>query len=462
MGRSVNDPHYFTIEFRIMTIVPGAHGPLISFENKTYHPCNDSDSQNPVEMLLLTDSYCLDNNTILLQGDFGDPFTSLLQINIYQCQNSTENNNSCKTPQEIQDYFNMKNLNLKYRNTILQLKNYDVPSVETLSSVTYKCEVKLNRLVTINLQKAVIITEEGGILGNSITTQERFLFEKEKIEMGFPMAAFQPIFTTMFFSSNNVLNAGRTYQTLIQAFAMLGGLFSILVILGSIISKVDNAVYLTTLLLNFLYTFHQEDSDHSQKEDKESHNFTFKSTKTIQKKYFIDPMDEETHVVALEKPLAKLHEPLTNNVPKTPNLKCTNNAFKLEKKVLKEESVMFSSGKMEKSELRLTTDKSPKFPILKVNNDSFLSPVKKESESLSQSPNINKPFNRLSSQIKRNKNKKISLQQFFKIIDKSQEISFNIFEFLKLLGKKLIHHGLTFKERLYTRAQEGLKTKSIL
>ena len=80
MGRSVNDPHYFTIEFRIMTIVPGAHGPQISFENKTYHPCNDSDSQNPVEMLLLTDSYCLDNNTNLLQGNFGDPFTSLLQI----------------------------------------------------------------------------------------------------------------------------------------------------------------------------------------------------------------------------------------------------------------------------------------------------------------------------------------------------------------------------------------------
>lgn len=173
MGRSVNDPQFFSLEFRIMTVITGLHGPEISFEYKTFHKCNGSDTSDANEMALLVDSYCLDNSTILMQGNFGDPFSSLFQINMYQCQNTTENNFSCKSPDEIQNYFNMKSFNLKYHNTILQLKNYEVPSIETLSNVQYKCEVRLNRLVTINMQKAVISTDEGGILGSSVKTQDR-------------------------------------------------------------------------------------------------------------------------------------------------------------------------------------------------------------------------------------------------------------------------------------------------
>lgn len=458
MGRAVkNDPQYFSLEFRIMTVVIGPHGPELSFEYKTFHKCNGSDTSDPNELALLADSYCFDNSTILLQGSFGDPFTSLLQINIYQCQNTTQNNFSCKPPDAIQDYFNMKSITINLHNTILQLKNYEVPSIETLSTLQYKCEVRLNRLITIKMQKAIIITDEGGILGSSVTTQDRFMFEKDNIEIGYPMSSFQPIFTVMFFSSNNVINAGRTYQTLIQAFALLGGLFSILIIFGSILSKVDSAVYLTTLLVNFLYAFQQQQLEDikkgSAKDIPINPNIPEKTEEREQRKKFVMELAEvespETGHMNSQK--IQTTEAMTKREPKAEPSK---GAFKVEEKVVQDEIIMLSSVGFEDSKI----DKSSRIPdlMVKSKNINFRDSVPfSNKESPVVSPTSKKSFFRkitFGSRQKDEGNK--SLEEFLTITDKNQEIKFNIFDFFKLMGKKLISRALTLNEKLFVRAQD--------
>ena len=49
---------------------------------------------------------------------------------------------------------------------------------------------------------------------------------------------------------------------------------------------------------------------------------------------------------------------------------------------------------------------------------------------------------------------KKSLEEFLKITDKNQEIKFNIFNFFKLMGKKLVRRALTLNEKLYVRARD--------
>ena len=56
---------------------------------------------------------------------------------------------------------------------------------------------------------------------------------------------------------SNFLTLTRTYQSLPEAAAVLGGLFCVLLIAGKMVSQMDKATYLTTLLMNMLYSFQE-------------------------------------------------------------------------------------------------------------------------------------------------------------------------------------------------------------
>ena len=197
-GNFVIDPSYFYVTIDLVTMSLNSMGiSTLNNEPKTYHICNESDAQNDLELAMLADTFCLDNSTFTLTGNLGDVYSSFLQIQVYMCQNSSQNNNSCKSIDEIDSYFNMKSLYLNYKNTIFQLKSYEFPEVDSFISSIYKLEAKLNRLITINLEKAYIETDET-IIKQKISVIETFVYENENSEIGLSISPEDPIVSVVF------------------------------------------------------------------------------------------------------------------------------------------------------------------------------------------------------------------------------------------------------------------------
>ena len=136
---------------------------------------------------------------------------------------------------------------------------------------------------------------------------------------------------------------------------------------------------------------------------------------------------------------------------------------KIKKKILEDDSMTIPSPK------EATNEKSP--PNFKKNSPHFsfvpLEVEKGESQTiklkekvkqinpqLSPSERISNFFKRISVYKTTKKDKKKSLEDFVKFNEKTNRISFNVFDFMKLTIKKLMKLGLNFNEKLFVRAHE--------
>jgi len=467
-GKSVMDPSYFYVTIDVVTISLNSMGiPNLNYEPKTYHSCNESDAQNTLEFIILVDTYCLDNSTFTLAGSLGDVYNSFLQIQLYMCQNSSENNNSCKSVDEIDSYFNMKSLNLNYKNTIFQLKSYDSPMVDSFISSVYKLEAKLNRLVTINIEKAYIETDET-IIKTKINIIETFVYENEQSEIGLSISNDDPIISVVFFSSRDVMTSHRSYQTLTAVFGTLGGLFSLLLILGNTINKLENSVNLTIILMNFLYSFQQPElNDQNQKNN--SLNTKLHVYKKNNKKSEASPQQNKIELGFSEDKFR--NDPLLNeNLDPPKNKKRKNIKLKFEKRqknILHEETSIPTSRPLDNKSKNPTSgmQRTKNLENPHINIECLTSSLKttqiQESIPMSSPKPLQSPTSKLSNFLKKlnfvktpKEEQLKSLDEFVRISEKKTQISFSFFGFLKLLMKKFGRISLDFKEKLFIRTQQ--------
>ena len=510
-GDISSDPTYFTISVNfVKTGLNDDDKMETNIESKSFHQCKQSDFNRSIPTPLMTDSFCLDNNNFTLEGSLGDISTTMLQININICRNLSLNGNFCKPMEEIRDYFTKRSFYLDFANRIFQFKSYESPTFETLYRSVYKLDVNVNKLVNINFQKVSIISEERSITPNKSMIEE-VVFEKENVDIG-PLISFDdPILSISFMSSKNLVTATRTYQTLPQACAELGGLLSILIAVGNILHKIDNAIYLTTLLMNLLYSFPEEEKKNRNMRKRDSKlptsprestkNFELMDTKTNKKEItfteaksqvFNENIDINTESPPKLKSLKileiddamRIQDKTSNSLKELENdkkfikfdnetaSKLKNSSLETSQKIPKsmgfhsaritakvlehEDSIIMTSPK----NLRNSEEKIPipTSPVLHNLASNF------EMESLEKSPKkgrqkepTNMRFSRFMKNFSFSRNKKDSmrsLEDFVKLNEKTSRISFNVFDFFKLITKRITNFGLTFKEKLFMRATE--------
>ena len=225
-------------------------------DNRTFHPCQPNDAKSIGDYNWISDHFCLDNDSFAMVGGIGEMPSSHLEVHVMMCQNETYNN-KCRTIDEINSYFETTSISLVYVTNVFQTNNYSTPITERPMKSLYKLEARFNRLVTVSLQKATLITDEMILLSNN-KNRETYVYETESTELGVSSSVASPIASFLFISSNNHLTVTRVYQSLTEAAAVVGGLFSFLVMLGKVLSEVDKSIYITTELMNFLYSFPEQ------------------------------------------------------------------------------------------------------------------------------------------------------------------------------------------------------------
>ena len=159
-GNTYTDPQFFYFMAQSSKAKTLSNGTMtFEFTQKAFHLCNESDANTAEEWLFIQNSYCLDQDPsgfFELEGGIGEENMKNFQINVFWCQNTTGNPTICKTPDEIDAFFNFKNLNLIFTNSVFDPSNYESPSITKRFSMMYKVDSQLSTLVTMKLPKSTI------------------------------------------------------------------------------------------------------------------------------------------------------------------------------------------------------------------------------------------------------------------------------------------------------------------
>ena len=315
--------------------------------------------------------------------------------------------------------------------------------------------------------------------------QETYVYEQEKLEFGRLSSTLQPIATLLLFSSDNVLIIGRSYQKLSEALANLGGLLSFLLVCGRILSKLDKSLYMTTLLMNFLYSFQQPNNPSNEKSPsplkKLSSSLTlFQKRKDLEINGSNDrniPQARSLENINLNFGFESSHHNDKNNFSnlrkQSEELGSTNNLLfremnvisefgkcqkfkidfdKLEKKILNDEEAHFSLQITPKQRFSDITGR-------KTNNTAKM--WKSARDKIVRAPYrmIRKTFFGADFNEEKNEKEKKTLEEFLKFRDHKNKIKFSTFEYIKYCVKKMCRMAFSFKEKLFIKAQDTFENE---
>ena len=486
-GKIYLDPSFFTFVVYASSGIMSPSGDLeFDYTEKTFHVCNESDADNTQDWLFLKGNYCLDQSSFDLEGGIGEDIMKNLQIHLYSCQNQTNSNVICRSPEEIDAFFDLKNLNLIYMNTFFQAKDYEQPTINKLSSQLYKLDSQLSSLVTINFQQAQLITDETQFFSSENNILDTLAYDQEKLEYGRLTNISSPVASVIFYSSDNILIMSRTYQKLSEAIAVLGGLLSFFTVCGRIISSVDKSLFMTTLLMNFLYSFQQPNNPYSDKSPPKNspRAFSFHSVKKTQRfnektlneciqnvvnnndknindnnindNNVIDNNINDNNINDNKSNMLQLIKPdITNNLRTsheiliTPeNTKCTKLHIELEKlqeKILGEDSFIEENSPKRHS-APISCRKQPNIW------DSARNKILKTSK-------LMMIFGRTRFFGPQNSDKGKSVDEFLKFRDQKNNLVFTNFDYIKYCMKKMFRIAINLKEKLFIRARETFENE---
>ena len=205
----LSDPHYINLLNTGFCIN--------SFYNKTTN-----------KKILITDSNFIPPN---LAHGASNPNGTFYGIYIQKCINSTLNNNTCKSQEEIDKFFNVSSGHrLIILNPQIDIVNYKQPFVYSYYSVSSAFSSTGYTINNLNLLPLIIKSHEGHI----------FSYVKEKLSYIFEQNSKSNVITQLgirgsyfFWMQNKAIVYERQYKKLENVFADVGGVIKMIIVFGS-------------------------------------------------------------------------------------------------------------------------------------------------------------------------------------------------------------------------------------
>lgn len=269
-GLAFNDPSYFSLSIENIVLRVKEDG--TGYENvgsvsKSLHICRENDTRTPQEYydLAIVNYYCLDDGNFSLKGSFVEKEMNYFAISLNFCKNTTENNNSCKSYEEMAAVLNNKAFNIIYVDNYVMSNDYKQPFHNKYQIISQRITPRISKVSTTYLQKVIVDTNDG-VIFNHKTSEYDFQTESKELDFLFneDYNNTQSLVTLQFFSSDRILIIERTYQSLSEAIAIVGGLYSIFFLVGRQLASFNSKLYLTKAIMNDLYIFPKEDKTTSK------------------------------------------------------------------------------------------------------------------------------------------------------------------------------------------------------
>lgn len=261
-GLAYHDPSLFFIRISNPKMEVASHS-FPEFNKQNLHLCIENDTVNRKEFqyLNMKNNYCLVNSHLTVGGDLSQGILSFLNIELLFCKNTTENNNSCKSYEEITNFMKGKFFNFNFEVNNIQVNDHKNPLKKKMIFQNRAISSQIDKRIFITLQPVSVHTNDGIFFSNhsfengvEIESRESDFIFLEENDVDTPRVSI------IFSSIDKVVEVKRNYQSFADIIAVLGGLYSFLFLFGQQVVYLNNKLFLTKTILNNLYIFPQDGS----------------------------------------------------------------------------------------------------------------------------------------------------------------------------------------------------------
>lgn len=428
------DPTMFTVT--VKNIQQDSTSNITS--EKTLHLCQPEDMMTPEDLdeyYLRDSSFCLDNRTFGVEGFFNEGFIDYLIIELHLCQNSSFNNNSCASYDQMLSFLKGKYFQLIHSGNVVQTQNYAQPLKRKYQTDVYMVDVRIQKIIYYTFQQLQMTTDDGFLLSNLINL-ESFLFQKKEVDLTVSDDITAPVLTLSFYSSDQVLTIQRIYQSLPEALAVLGGLFTFLHFCGGVFCNFEKKLQITMTTMNYLYRFQTNNYENKQKA---SFSNWRNNERNMTETHFEKTIELKT--TAKNRSMENIARFENENKP---NQKDLDQDFFVLDHYSKEDEI---------KEIHETVKKPQEIIQDLANDDDASSPIKLGVEA-SVSPKRKKSFLQRLKTLKKPDRESKTFKEFVKISNQGKNLRFSLYEYFKLFAKQAFRRKKTFKEKLFLRTEK--------
>ena len=236
-------------------------------KNLEYERCNVENFGKDYQHLFIKDelnsSYCLKdfNFNLTFAGGYKYERMTYIRIRIYPCVNNTENNNTCKSQDEIDHYMSSGYFSILLKDFGLNPSNYSFPVLPTLQDLYTTIDKKLYRNYILNFGVTEIHTDSG-LLNENTNIKKYLQFRKELQTFTFrdeqDYYSGKSVILVQLKLDDTIVIQRRSYTKLSDMFSRIGGYMQLLntvfILLASIINKLNCEIK----ILNSIFKFNLE------------------------------------------------------------------------------------------------------------------------------------------------------------------------------------------------------------
>jgi hypothetical protein len=208
----------------------------------------------------LNNSYCLkkfDYNLTLAGGYKYERF-SYIRIRIYPCVNSSENNNSCKSQEEIDRYMSSGYFSIIFKDIGLNPSNYSFPVLPTLQDLFTTIDKRIYKNYILNLGVTEIHTDTG-LLNEKMKVQKYLQFRKELQTFTFrneeEYYSGKSVILVQIKLDDTIVIQTRYYTKIAEVLSTIGGYMQLMNTVFLILSIIANRFSLELEILNNIFKF---------------------------------------------------------------------------------------------------------------------------------------------------------------------------------------------------------------
>lgn len=188
---------------------------------------------------ILDYAWCIKNNSLLM-GKFPRPeinsvYSPVITYNLMKCENSTNNNFSCATDEEINEIMNYFYFEIKVPKTFYDFKKTQYPRKRSYELPWITLDLELTKIYTSELIPVYLYTDNGFFLPDYHLKSIDFNPETHEINLGFPKNNGNLLYSHSVALGNNKQIYYMKNEKILTIISNLGGIINILMIIGKLI-----------------------------------------------------------------------------------------------------------------------------------------------------------------------------------------------------------------------------------
>ena len=216
------------------------------------------DYQNLLLKGELSNSYCLKDYNLTLSGGYKYNRMSYFRIRLYPCVNTNENNNHCKSPDIIDNYFKGGYFSILTKDIGLNPSNYTYPTLAILQDLYTTIDKQIYKDYILYYGITEVQTDTG-IFFESIETKRFLDFRKETETINFrdesEFYKGKAVCTIAFRLDDVIKIQKRSYIKLKEVFSSTGGYMQFISTVFSLIYFVTNKLIPELKIMNGIFKF---------------------------------------------------------------------------------------------------------------------------------------------------------------------------------------------------------------